>query len=111
MAHAFTEEIGIATEVLCRRESDGIDPVLNRDMAGGWKLGDPMSERSDKVIERAGGQRSIDPAVPFSQVSVVVLRAQHHFERPGAAHETREVLGGARAGDHTKRRLELTENR
>lgn len=63
--HALAEEIGIATEVLGRRERDRIDPVLDRDMAGGRKPGDPMSERSDEVTERVGGQRSIDPAVPF----------------------------------------------
>src|SRR5262249_52115840 len=47
VAHALAEEIGIATEVLGRRECDRIDPVLDRDQASGRKPGDPMSERSD----------------------------------------------------------------
>jgi hypothetical protein len=88
-AHALAEEIGIAAELLGRGERDRIDPLLDRDVAGGRKPADPMSERSDKVIERTGGQRSIDPAVPFSQLRVVILRAQHHLERPRAAHEAR----------------------
>ena len=44
VARALKEEIGIATEVLGRCEPDRIDPVLERDMAGRRKLGDPMCE-------------------------------------------------------------------
>ena len=109
--YPFAEEIGIATEVLGRRERDRVDPVLDRHMAGGRKRGDPMGERLDEIAERVGGQRSVDPAVPFSQFRVVVLRAQHDLERSGAAHEAREVLGSAPAGEQTERRLELTEDR
>jgi hypothetical protein len=64
--HALAEEIGIAAEVLGWRQRDRIDPVLDRELAGGWEPRDPMSERFDEVIERGGGQRSIDPAVPLS---------------------------------------------
>src|SRR6185295_7453222 len=85
-------------------------PLLDQNAAGGWKPGDPLGERSDEVSELVGGQRSIDPAVPFSQICVIVLRAQHDLERPGAAHEAREVLSASSAGNHTERRLELTEN-
>src|SRR6266852_4866403 len=49
--------------------------------------------------------------VPFGQLRVVILRTQHDFERPRAAHEAREVLHAAPAGDHTERRLRLSENR
>jgi len=111
VAHALAEEIGIAMEVFGRCERDRIDPVLDRDMAGGRKPGNPMSERSDKIAERVGGQRSIDPAVPLGQLRVVILSAQHDLERPRATHEAREVLGGARAGEKTEGRLELTEDR
>src|SRR4029450_10295744 len=52
-----------------------------------------------------------DPAVPFSNLSVVIISAQHNFQRPSATHESGEVLSGARSGDHTKGRLELTEDR
>jgi hypothetical protein len=38
----------------------------------GWKFGDPMRERADKVIERVGGQRTVDPAVPFGQPLVIL---------------------------------------
>jgi hypothetical protein len=34
VAHAFGKEIGIATEVLDRRQRNCIDPVLDRDAAG-----------------------------------------------------------------------------
>ena len=71
--------------------------------AGGRKSGDPMRERPDEVVERVGGQRAIDPAVPLGQFRVVVLRAQHDLERPGAAHETGEVLGAAAAGTDRNR--------
>ena len=70
-----------------------------------------MSEGSDKFAELVGRQCSIDPAVPFSQLRVVILSAQHDLERSGAADEAREVLSGAPAGDQTEGRLELTEDR
>ena len=70
-----------------------------------------MRERLDEITERVGGQRTIDPAVPFSQLRVVILRTQHDFKRPGAPHEAREMLNGASAGKQTERRLRLTEYR
>src|SRR5258706_14414790 len=70
-----------------------------------------MRERPDEIAEDGGGQRAIDPAVSLSQVGVVVIRAQHDLERPGAAHEAGDVLRAARAGDNAKRQLELTEDR
>jgi hypothetical protein len=39
---------------------------------------DPSSLRAD------GGQRTIDPAAPFSQLRVLIFRAQHDLDRPGA---------------------------
>jgi len=72
----------------------------------------PMRERSHaKSPSSPAGQGSIDPAVPFSNLSVVIFGAQHDFERPDAAHEASEVLSGARSGDYTKRRLKLTKDR
>ena len=52
VAHALAEEIGIATEVFGRRERDRIDPLLDRDMAGGREPGDSMRERSDEIGKR-----------------------------------------------------------
>ena len=78
---------------------------------GGRKFGDPMSERPDEIAELFCWQSAIDPAVPLSQLRAVVLRAQHDFERPGAAHETCEVLYATGAGAHTRSRLWVTENR
>src|SRR3981189_3227091 len=69
-----------------------------------------MSERVYEIIERVGGERPIDPAVPFSQLRVVILRTQHDLKRPRTAHEAHEVLGSAAAGDLTEGRLWLTEN-
>ena len=43
--------IGIATNVFCWSEGDCIDSILDHSVAGGWKTGDSMSERSDKVVE------------------------------------------------------------
>jgi hypothetical protein len=40
VAHALGEEIGIATKVLVRRKRDRINPLLDRDMAGGREPGD-----------------------------------------------------------------------
>ena len=71
--HALAEEIGIAAEVLGWRQCDRIDPVLDRDLARGWEPRDPMSERFDEVIERRCGQRAINPAVPLSQIGVIVF--------------------------------------
>src|SRR5580704_15987286 len=75
------EEIGIVTKILDWRESYRIDAFLDCDEAGGRKFGDAMRERCHEIIERAGGQRPIDPAVPLSQLRVVILCAQHDFER------------------------------
>jgi hypothetical protein len=50
-------------------------------------------------------------AVPLGEVCVVILGAQQDFERAGAAHDPREVLGGAAAGNLAERRLELREDR
>jgi hypothetical protein len=55
VTHALAEEIGIAAEVLGRRQRDRIDPVLDRELAGGWEPRDPMSQRFDEGIERGGG--------------------------------------------------------
>src|SRR5262249_53515327 len=107
---SLEEKIGIATDILGWCKRDCIDPLLDHDMAGGRKPGDPMSKRADEMIERVGGPRSVDPAVPFSQVGVVILCAQHDFECARTAHETDQMLGAACARDHTERRLELTKN-
>ena len=101
----------VPPEVLDRRQRDRVDPVLHHHLAGGRERGDPMGERSHEAAERLRGQRSVDPAVPLGQLRVVVLRAQHDLERPGAAHEAHEVLDAAPAGDQTERRLRLTEDR
>ena len=60
--HALAEEIGIAAEVLGRRQGDRINPVFDGELARGWKGRDPMSERFDEGIERGGRQRPIGPS-------------------------------------------------
>ena len=98
-----------------RKSSAGASAIaLTRSLtalAGGREPGNPKGERSDEIAQLVGGQRSIDPAVPFSQLGVVVLGAQHHLERPPATHEPCEVLRGAAAGEHAECRLELPEDR
>src|SRR6185369_5104345 len=110
-ARALQKEIGIATDVFNGRKRDCVDTLLDYLMTGSGKPCDPMSERSDEVIEFSGWQRAIDPAVAFSQVCVVVLCAQHHFQRSPATHESREMLGATRTRNDTKSRLELAEDR
>ena len=58
VAHALTEEIGIAAEVLGPRKRYGIDAGFERERAGGRKAGDSMRQRSDEIAERPG------PAMP-----------------------------------------------
>src|SRR5258707_14579512 len=70
-----------------------------------------MSEQANKLAEFTRGQRSIAPAIPFGQIRVVVLCAQHNFERPPTTHQPCEMLGAAGARNHTKCWLELTEDR
>jgi hypothetical protein len=74
--------------------------ILDGDKAGGRKFGDPMSERCHEIVECVGGQRSIDPAILFSQFRIVVLRAQHDFQRPRTAHEAHKMLSALRTGDY-----------
>jgi hypothetical protein len=70
IAHAFAEEIGIATEVLGRRERGRIDPILERDTTGSRKPGDPMCERSDESPSAlAGNARLIQPYRSASSAS------------------------------------------
>ena len=66
IAKALDEELGIATEVFDRWEPDRIDPVLNDDMTRGWKVGDPMSQRPNELVEPVSRQGSIDPSITFS---------------------------------------------
>src|SRR5262249_1591881 len=58
-ARALAEQIGIAAEILGRRERNCIDPLLHGEEAGGGKLGDPMSERPDEIVERMSRQCAI----------------------------------------------------
>jgi DNA-binding CsgD family transcriptional regulator len=97
-AHRLAEDVGITAEVLGRRERDRVDALLDRDMADRRESCDPVSERSDEVVELVGRHRSVDPAVPLGQLRVVVLRAQHDLQRSSTTHETHEVLGGAPTG-------------
>src|ERR1700730_7899174 len=110
-AHTLEKKIGVALNVLGRSERDRIDSVLNHRMAGGGKTGNAKRERSHEITEFTCRQCSVDPAIALCNLSIVIIGAQHNFERPPTAHEAREVLSGARSGNHTKRRLELTENR
>ena len=65
----------------------------------------------DEIVEGARGQGSVDPSVPLGELRVVILGAQEDLERAGAAHDPREVLGGAAAGNLTERGFELREDR
>ena len=100
-ACAFAEEIRIATELLDGGEREGVDTVLDGNVAGRREACDSVSERSDELIERRGGQRPVDPPVAFGQFRVVVLCAQHDLQGPPATHKAREMLGGAPAGEQT----------
>jgi hypothetical protein len=66
-ADALAEEVGVAPEVFERRERNGGDAVLDRDVSGGRKRGDPMCECSDELVERFGWQRTVDPAVTLGE--------------------------------------------
>ena len=48
------EEIGIAAEVLDRRERDRVDPILDDGLSGGREARDPQRERTDETAERPG---------------------------------------------------------
>jgi hypothetical protein len=60
------------------------------------------SDETKSSSAAAGNARLIQP-YRFSEVRVVVLGAQHDLQRPGAAHQAREVLSGAPAWDHSER--------
>src|ERR1700690_3525257 len=111
LAHTVEEETRITAKIVSRRECDGIDPLLDYGKAKGWKAGYAMSERLNEIAEFSGGQRSIDPAVAFRHLRIVILRAQQHLDRPPAAHESGKMLGGACAGDQAEPCLRLTKNR
>src|SRR5450755_4351772 len=110
LSHTVEEETRITAKIVSRRECDRIDPLLDYGKAKGWKAGYAMSERLDEIAECSGWQRSIDPAVAFRHLRIVILRAQQHFDRPAPAHETGKMLGGACAGDQPEPCLRLTKN-
>src|SRR4051794_7847825 len=91
LARKLREEIGVAPELLGRRERDRADAVLGGRQRGGREAGDPLRERADEVTQLVGVQRAVDPAVAFGQLRVVVLAAEHDLEGAPAAHEPREV--------------------
>ena len=68
-----------------------------------------MGERLTKSPS-ATGHRAIDPATPFGQLRVEILRAQHDLERPPAAHEAHEMLNAASTGNDTECGFRLSEN-
>src|SRR5262249_48200113 len=109
-ACALGKEIGIATEILDRRKRDRVDALLDRSEAAGWNFRDPVSERSDKLAEFAGGERSVDPAVSFSQRGGGIPRAQHNLERRGAPHEAGEMLHAAATRNDPKCRFRLSKD-
>src|SRR4051812_14794275 len=108
---AFEEEIPITTELFNRCKFNRINPILNHCTAGGRNLSNLVRQRTDEIAELVGRQCPIDPAIAFSQLSAVVLCAQHDLERPGSAQETCEVLGTACSRNHAEEWLELTKNR
>src|SRR6185503_15065027 len=91
-ARAIKEEIRIATDVLDGRKRDCVHSLLHHRTTRCGKPGNSKSERSDEIVKFFGRQRTIDPAVTFSQIRVIVLCAQHDFERATAAHQPREML-------------------
>src|SRR3984893_12519814 len=109
-AHTLEKKIGVGLNVLGRSERDRINPVLDHRMAGGGKTGNAKRERSHEIAEFTCRQCSVDPAVALCNLSIVIIRAQHDFESQSATHEAREVLSGARSGNHTEGRLELTKH-
>ena len=102
LAYFFAKGIGIAAKLLGRCERDGIDPDLSCSVTRGRKAGNPLSQLSDEIPEGGPGQRSIAPAVPFSQLGVVILGAQHDLERPPSPHEPGEVLTGTAAREQAE---------
>ena len=105
VATPITEQIRIAAVVLGRRERDRIDALLDDDLAGGRKPGDPIRERSDEIGERPGGQRSIETALAFGQFRIAIVGAQHDLECSGARHEASGMLDSSSPRDHTEARL------
>src|SRR5215813_1483272 len=75
------------------------------------KPGDAMGQRFDEITKFSSRQRSIDPTVSFGKIRVVVLGAQHDFERAPATHQSRQMLRSAGPRNNTERRLELTKDR
>src|SRR5262245_52944094 len=103
--------MGIAPDVLDGRKTDRVDSLLDGRMTCGWELCDPMSKGTDEIINLVGRQRAIDPAVSFGQICVIILGAQHNFERTPTTHKPCQVLRAARARNDSERRLELTKDR
>ena len=74
-ARAFQEEIRIAADVFNRRKRDGVDSLLYDVMPPRGKFSNPKSEQSHELIDLISRQRSIDSAISFRQVRVIVLCA------------------------------------
>jgi hypothetical protein len=108
--HARSEEVGVAAEVLDRCERYRVDPFLDRGEACAGEAGDAVGERADEGVELIGRKSSIDPAVLFGELRVVVVGAQQNLERASATHQANEMLSGPATGEQAECRLELSED-
>ena len=62
LGHALAEAIGVAAEVVDRRERDGVDALLDCGVAGGREAGDPVRQRAtNSPSSAAGSARLIQP--------------------------------------------------
>jgi hypothetical protein len=111
LADAGSEQVRVAVEVVAGRQRDRVHAVLDGAETGCGEPGDAARKRADEPRERLGGQRALDPAVTLREIGVVVGGAEHDLECPAAAHQAREVLCGAAAGNRAEGGLELREDR
>ena len=70
LTHTLSEDIRVAAEICGRCERDGVDPVLDRDVAAAGEPRDASRECRDEAADLVGRQSAVDPPVALREVGV-----------------------------------------
>src|SRR5437870_11225347 len=103
----LVEAVRLLEEPLDRWQLGGVDGRLRERDRLGREGGDPAGEALDEGAELGGRQRPVQVAVALRQLGGKILAAEDDLERAAPAHEAREPLRAAAAGDDPQRHLGL----
>src|SRR5437899_782657 len=107
----LVEAVRFFEEPVHRRQLGGVDGRLRERDRLGRKRRDPAGQAIDEGAELGGRQRAVYVTVALRQLGGKILAAEDDLERAAPAHEAREPLRAAAAGDDPQRHLGLRQDR